>query len=45
MDFITEIVELNEDSDGGTAGIPDESKFENVKAMIDATNKYGVYRK
>ena len=31
--------------DGGTAGIPDESKFENVKAMIDATNKYGVYRK
>jgi len=31
--------------DGGTAGIPDESKFENVKAMIDAVNKYGVYRK
>lgn len=31
--------------DGGVIGIPDESKFENVKAMIDATNKYGVYRK
>ena len=31
--------------DGGVGGIPDESKFENVKAMIDATNKYGVYRK
>jgi uroporphyrinogen-III decarboxylase len=31
--------------DGGVAGIPDESRFENVKAMIDATNKYGIYRK
>ena len=31
--------------DGGIAGIPDEAKPENVKAMVDATFKYGVYRK
>ncbi len=31
--------------DGGVSGIPDESKPENVKAMTDATFKYGIYRK
>ncbi len=31
--------------DGGVAGIPNEAKFENVKAMTDAVFKYGVYRK
>ena len=31
--------------DGGVSGIPDEAKPENVKAMVDATFKYGVYRK
>lgn len=29
--------------DGGM-GIPDEAKFENVKAMVDFTREYGVYR-
>ncbi|NVM01907.1 MAG: hypothetical protein HWN67_06205 [Candidatus Helarchaeota archaeon] len=31
--------------DGGVAGIPDNAKAENVKAMTDAVFKYGVYRK
>ncbi|GAH09916.1 unnamed protein product, partial [marine sediment metagenome] len=31
--------------DGGVGGIADGAKPENVKAMIDATFKYGVYRK
>jgi hypothetical protein len=29
---------------GGAIGIPDEAKPENVRAMIDITKKYGVYR-
>jgi hypothetical protein len=29
--------------DGATAGVPDDAKFENVKAMFDAARKYGVY--
>jgi hypothetical protein len=28
-----------------SAEVPDDAKFENVKAMVDATKKYGVYRK
>ncbi|MBS7279391.1 MAG: hypothetical protein KIH09_06090 [Candidatus Freyarchaeota archaeon] len=31
--------------DGAVAGIPDEARLENVKAMTEATFKYGVYRK
>jgi len=31
--------------DGGVAGIPDNSKAENVKAMTEAVFKYGFYRK
>lgn len=31
--------------DGGVAGIPDEAKYENVKAMTDAVFKYGIYKK
>ena len=31
--------------DGGVAGIPDEAKLENVKAITDAVFKYGIYRK
>lgn len=31
--------------ESGIAGIPDESRAENVKAMTDAVFKYGVYRK
>ncbi len=31
--------------DGGIAGIADGAKPENVKAMVDATFKYGIYRK
>ena len=30
---------------GGCAGIPNESRHENVVAMVRATQKYGVYRK
>jgi uroporphyrinogen-III decarboxylase len=29
--------------DGATAGVPDDAKYENVKAMFDAAKKYGVY--
>jgi len=29
----------------GIAGIAEGAKSENVKAMVDATFKYGVYRK
>jgi uroporphyrinogen-III decarboxylase len=29
--------------DGATGGVPDDAKFENVKAMFDAARKYGVY--
>ena len=36
-------------ADGGgliiSAEVPDDAKFENVKAMVDATKKYGVYKK
>ncbi|MFX0132913.1 MAG: uroporphyrinogen decarboxylase family protein [Candidatus Hodarchaeota archaeon] len=31
--------------DGGVAGIPDNAKAENVKAMTDVVFKYGEYRK
>ena len=31
--------------DGGVAGIPDEAKAENVKAMTEAVFKFGLYRK
>ncbi|MFB0563530.1 MAG: uroporphyrinogen decarboxylase family protein [Candidatus Lokiarchaeia archaeon] len=31
--------------DGAVSGIPDEAKPENVKAMTEATFKYGIYRK
>ncbi|MFX1443580.1 MAG: uroporphyrinogen decarboxylase family protein, partial [Promethearchaeota archaeon] len=49
-DYVRESIENCKDGggfiiDGGVAGIPDEAKPENVKAMVDATHKYGVYRK
>ena len=49
-DYVRESIENCKDGggfmiDGGVAGIPDEAKPENVKAMVDATFKYGVYRK
>jgi len=31
--------------DGGVSGIPNEARHENVVAMVEATHKYGVYRK
>ena len=31
--------------DGGVTGIPNEARHENVVAMVEATHKYGVYRK
>jgi len=31
--------------DGGVSGIPNEARHENVQAMTDAVQKYGVYRK
>jgi len=31
--------------DGGISGLPDETKPENFKAMVDAVHKYGIYRK
>ncbi len=49
-DYVKESIEICKDGggfiiDGGVSGIPDEAQPENVKAMVDATFKYGVYRK
>jgi uroporphyrinogen-III decarboxylase len=49
-DYVRESIENCKDGggfiiDGGVSGIPDEAKPENVKAMVDAAFKYGVYRK
>ena len=49
-DYVRKSIESCKDGggfiiDGGVSGIPDEAKPENVKAMVDATFKYGVYRK
>ncbi|MBA7676344.1 Serine/threonine-protein kinase PknD [subsurface metagenome] len=49
-DYVRKSIESCKDGggfiiDGGVSGIPDEAKPENVKAMVDAAFKYGVYRK
>jgi uroporphyrinogen-III decarboxylase len=49
-DYVRKTIETCKDGggyivDGGIAGIADGAKSENVKAMVDATFKYGVYRK
>jgi len=49
-DYVRKTIESCKDGggyivDGGIGGIADGAKAENVKAMVDATFKYGVYRK
>ena len=49
-DYVKKTIETCKDGggyivDGGIGGIADGARPENVKAMSDATFKYGVYRK
>jgi uroporphyrinogen-III decarboxylase len=45
---VRELIEIFGDNGGliidSTLGIPDEAKPENVRAMVDATRKYGTWR-
>ena len=48
-DYVRGLIDLFGDGgglivDGAVAGVPDESRPENVEAMVEAAFKYGVYR-
>ena len=48
-DYVRKLIELFGDGyglivDGAVAGVPDESRPENVEAMVETVFKYGVYR-
>ena len=48
IDYVRRLIDLFGDSyglivDGAVSGVPDESKPENVEAMVEAVLRYGVY--